>query len=182
MKIAAQERPGWRLCTGATSSITIRHWDNWYVIALALEQASAEGLLARLNWRNMQVDDGYLISEGVFTDPDGFLREAGGITGVTHREDLAFTLKPRYRFDVMIASRPILLLSLSARVGTPVVPAIGVAWRKADWLPHLRYYPTQRRLEVGATGRGWQVRLSADNLPHALRTGEVAVSVAPVKF
>ena len=147
-------------------------------------QITAEGLLGEVSWRGLYVEDGYILSPRVFTDREGFLHDCGGISGMGWHEDLTARINPFYRLDLVYMRRPNVLLGAAWQSGTRTVPNIGLAWpQPKPWLPYLRCYPTQNRLEIGAVGRGWQIRVSGDDwLDASPKHAEIALTVSPLRF
>ena len=165
---------GWSLDTQAE----VRLGKRW------LAQGTVEGLLGRLTWHGLAVEDSYVVSPRVFTDPEGFLHDYGGISGAAWSEDMRLRLNPYYRLDLICSSRPNTLLGVAFQAGTRTAGSAGLAWPQSKrWLPYLRCYPTQNRLEVGAVGSGWQVRISGDDwLPVSPKHAEIALSASALSF
>jgi len=145
---------------------------------------SVEGLLGAITWRGVAVEYIHFTSPGVFEDPEGFLHDFFDASGAEFREDSTMRLAPTYRLDLASRGHPNLLLAIASGNDNQMVPSVGVAWPQSKpWLPYLRAYPTQRWLELGAVGRRWQVRISADDWPTASpKHLEIAFSAAPVRF
>ncbi|MCX6376237.1 MAG: hypothetical protein NTU88_09455, partial [Armatimonadetes bacterium] len=149
-----------------------------------LGQATAEGLLGRVTWDEILVDDSGIVSPRTFTDPEGFLHDCGGITGTTWRENLSLRVTPYYRLDLIRIGRPYLLFGTSIQSGIRSTPNLGVAWpQRKKWLPYVKYYPAEGRLEVGGVGAGWQFRISGDDWIYSSpKHAEVAVSAQALRF
>jgi hypothetical protein len=152
--------------------------DSW------LGRVNIEGMIGRLRWNGLVVQDGYITSAGVFTDPEGFLRDCGGITGAEWSTNINTRLKPVYRLDLVSNGRPNVLLGYTSQPGTYGSPCIGLAWANhRNWLPYLRFYPIESRTEVGFIAHRWQLRISVDDWtfddPKRI---EAAVSVNPILF
>ena len=180
-----------RITSARTPTGTVRGsgWalDAQWVFALGRRwqaQVTAEGLLGRMHWRGLSVRDVYVTSPGVFTDPEGFLHDFGGISGAEWFEDLTASLDTCYRLDMIYAAHPNVLLSARRQAGTRSLLSAGLAWPQSrPWLPYFRYHPTQHRLEIGAVGTGWQLRVSGDDwLASSPKHAEIAISWAAVIF
>lgn len=145
---------------------------------------SVEGLAGKIRWRGLFVDDGWITSPGVFTDPEGFLHNCGGISGASWREDATLKINPCWRLDLILIGNPNLLIGVIGRPGDRTLPSVGAAWsQRTQWLPYFRCYPTQSRLEVGAVGRSWQFRISGDDwIFSSPKHAEIAVSAAAISF
>lgn len=130
------------------------------------------------------MEDSYITSPGIFTDREGFLRDYGGITGARWTQDMKASLNPYYRLEVISAGRPNVLLSLIRQTGVRSSVGLGLAWpQRRHWLPYARFYPAYKRTEIGAVGRGWQIRMAGDDWLFASpRNAEVGLSAAPIKF
>jgi hypothetical protein len=146
--------------------------------------AAAEGLIGQLSWQGLQTEDAYITSPGVFTDPDGFLHQSGGISGMTWTTNLKARLKPRYRLDLMDVSSPYTLLSISHYGGSRLLASIGLALPQDEgWLSIIRCYPAQKRLEISAVGKGWELVMSGDDwLTASPKHGEVRLVLSPIQF
>jgi len=147
-------------------------------------RVSAEGLLGRLGWRGLLVRDAYVTSPGVFTDPQGFLHDCGGISGAEWRENVSASLNTCWRIDLVSAARPQILLNGRFQAGARPLVGFGLAWpQRRPWTPYLRCYPSQHRLEAGAVGRGWQLRVSGDDwLGSSPKHAEIGISAAAAAF
>jgi len=158
--------------------LRLRCGDRW------LGQATVEGLLGQVSWDNLIVEDSRIVSPRTFTDPQGFLHDCGGISGATWTESRTARLNPYYRLDLIRTGRPNILCGIAFQSGARSTPNFGFAWpQRKKWLPYTRYYPAQRRLEVGAVGRGWQIRVSGDDwLDCSPKHAEVALTVSPLRF
>lgn len=144
-----------------------------------------EGLIGRVSWDAITLEHRFVQSPTVFTDPDGYLRDNGGITGVWSRDHLSLRANPRYQLDMVLAGSPDLLMGVSVRKGWPSIPYVGGAWecRDSARLFHLRYFPTEGRYEIGALGRRWHARLSADSLSSAsAKRVEASISASVSAF
>ena len=181
MKVIAANSPtgrvggeGWAMDVQGTFALGA-HWQG---------QIVAEGLLGKITWRGLAVQDSYILSPRVFADPEGFLRECGGMSGAKWYEELNASINPYYRMDLICTERPHILLGLAYQAGTGSVPSIGLAWPQSKaWLPYLRYYGTQNRLEIGAVGRGWQFRVSGDDwIAASPKHAEVALTASALRF
>ncbi len=158
--------------------VRLRYGDRW------VGQAAVEGLLGCVSWKGLTVEDGLIVSPRTFTDPEGFLRDCGGITGATWTENRTARLCPYYRLDLMRTGRPAMLLGISFRSGERIAPNFGAAWpQKRRWIPYTRYYPVQRRLEVGAVGSTWRLRISGDDWIYSSpRNAEVSAGLHVLTF
>lgn len=145
---------------------------------------TGEGLLGKISWKDLYVEDVYITSPGVFVDRDGFLRDTGGITGAGWRQNTSVRINPYYRTDFIYEGNPLILGGITFRSGMTSLPNAGLAWRqRRQWLPYTRYYPTERRLEAGAVGAGWQFSISADDwLTLSPRHAEISLSTTPIVF
>ena len=147
-----------------------------------LGQFTVEGLWGRVSWRQAYIEDAYIVSPRVFEDPDGFLHDYYSVSGVIHYEDRSYAINPYYSMDLVRKGKPDLLLGVAWQRGIGTFPAFGAAWPQSKpWLPYMRYYPTQGRLQVGAVGRGWQFRISADDFGSP-KCAEVALSGTGFRF
>lgn len=147
-------------------------------------QVTVEGLLGEMSWHDLQIEDSLIVSPRTFTDPDGFLHDCGGVTGAIWYDKRSYSINPYYRLDLISLNRPNLLLGYAWQSGMKTAPYLGVAWSwHGRWTPYTRYYPVQRRLELGAVGRGWQVRIAGDDwIFGAPSTAEIGVSAQAVRF
>lgn len=129
-------------------------------------QAAVDGLIGKINWRGLAVDDGYITSSGVFTDADGFLRDVGGdITGLSWNTDLSASVNPSFTLGLEYASHPCLLFNLALEPGENGVAGLGLAWpQKGSWIPYLRDYLTKDCIEIGITANNWKIRIASDDL------------------
>jgi hypothetical protein len=126
---------------------------------------AVEGLLGCAKWENLADRNLYLRSAYVFTDPDGFYRDAGGLSGTTQKRNLTLDINRHCRFELMRKSKTVYLLGgMSWQEGYDSVPDFGVAVKKYKSItPYTRVYPTENRVELGATGRGWHLAFSGDS-------------------
>ena len=158
---------GWSLDTQTRLSLG----DRW------LGQFTVEGLLGRISWQDAYIEDAYIVSPRVFEDPEGFLHDYYSVSGTIRHEDRSYAINPYYSVDLVHKGKPDLLLGVAWQRGMETVPACGAAWPQSKpWLPYLRYYPTQGRLQIGAVGRGWQFRVSGDDLASP-KHAEIALSI-----
>ena len=147
-----------------------------------LGQFTVDGLLGRISWREIYIEDSYIVSPRVFEDPEGFLHDYYSVSGVIHHEDRSYSINPYYSLDLVRKGKPSLLLGVAWQSGIGTLPAFGAAWPQSkSWLPYLRYYPTQGRVQIGAVGQGWQFRISADDLTYP-RHAEIALSGTGFRF
>jgi hypothetical protein len=158
--------------------LRLRCGDRW------LGQVTVEGLLGQVSWNGLIVDDSRIVSPRTFTDPQGFLHDCGGISGATWTESRTARLNPYYRLDLIRTGRPNILCGIAFQSGSRSTPNLGFAWpQRKKWLPYTRYYPVQRRFEIGAVGPGWQLRISGDDWIYASpQHAEVAVSAQALRF
>lgn len=148
------EGRGWSLDVRASFALG-RNWHG---------QFTAESLMGKVSWEGLSVEDSYITSPGVFQDADGFLHDTGGITGMGWRDDRSATTQPKYRIDLMRTGRTDTLLGVAWEPGLPATVCAGAAWpQRGSWLPYCRFYLPQERLEIGALGRGWYLRVSGDD-------------------
>jgi len=147
-------------------------------------QATVEGLLGQVSWNGLIVEDSRIVSPRTFTDPEGFLHDCGGISGATWTESRTARLNPYYRLDLVRTGRPNILCGIAFQSGSRSTPNLGFAWpQRKKWLPYTRYYPVQRRFEIGAVGPGWQFRISGDDwIFSSPKHAEVAVSAQALRF
>ena len=147
-----------------------------------LGQFTAEGLLGKISWRQTCVEDSYFVSPRVFEDPEGFLHDYYSVSGTIHYEDRSYSINPYYSLDLVRKGKPDLLLGMNWQRGIGTLPSCGAAWRQpAPWLPYMRYYPTQGRLQVGVVGPAWQFRVSSDDLTSP-KHAEIALSGRSFRF
>ena len=147
-----------------------------------LGQFTAEGLLGKISWQDAYVEDSYIVSPRVFEDPEGFLHDYYSVSGTIHYEDRSYSINPYYSLDLVRKGKPDLLLGMNWQRGIGTLPSCGAAWRQsAPWLPYMRYYPTQGRLQVGVVGQGWQFRVSADSLTSPKQV-EIGLSGTSLRF
>ncbi|NLN76315.1 MAG: hypothetical protein GX139_08390 [Armatimonadetes bacterium] len=125
---------------------------------------AAEGLLGRVKWKNLSDQNMYIQSTYVFTDPDGFYRDAGGISGIAKKRDLAVDINRNCRFELMRKSKIVNLIGgISWQEGYGSVADFGVAIKKYKSItPYTRIYPAESRIELGAVGKGWHLAFSGD--------------------
>lgn len=147
-------------------------------------RAVAEGLAGRISWDGLLTQDAYIVSPRVFIDPDGFLHDCGGVTGMTWSTNLNARVSPHYRLDFMESASPHTLLGVTYDGDTGLLASIGLAWpQKKAWVAYTRCYPTQKRIELGAVGRGWEFTVSGDDwLTSSPRHGEVSLALSPLHF
>lgn len=145
---------GWSLDARTTAKLGQR-WEGLF---------SVEGILGQVEWRNVEVQDAFVLSPRVFQDPQGFYHEAGEISGVATRKNLTLDVLRRCRVDVLRkGKRTDLIAGCVWRQGFDPSPNLGAAANQfRGWTPFARVYPTESRCELGAVGRGWLVSLSAD--------------------
>lgn len=146
---------GWALDTNLRVELG-QHWT---------AEAAVEGLLGELHWKNLKVTDGYIMSPRVFEDPDGYLNDISGtVTGATYPAELQWKLSPVYRVNLMTRQAPHILLGVTQQEVIGTVPSVGYAYHIGkQWLSAVRVYPTQRQLEFGIYGKGWQFTLAGDD-------------------
>lgn len=156
----------------------LRYADKW------LGQFAAEGLLGCVSWDGLQVEDSRIISPRTFTDPEGFLHDLGGISGALWYENQTQRINPYYRMDLVRIGHPDLLLGCGWQAGMRATPNLGMAWNHSGkWMPYTRYYPSQRHFEIGAVGRGWQLRISGDDwILGSPKHAEVGLSASAIRF
>lgn len=147
-------------------------------------RAVAEGLAGRISWDGLLTQDAYVMSPRVFMDPDGFLHDCGGATGMTWSTNVNARLSPHYRLDFMELASPHTLLGVTYDGDTGLLASVGLAWRqKKAWVAYTRCYPAQKRIELGAVGRGWELAISGDDfLTASPRHGEVSLALSPLQF
>jgi hypothetical protein len=106
------------------------------------------------------------------------------MTGAEWRSDMSCRLNPYFRLDLMRTGRPGVLLGLVSQAGERTVPSVGLAWSSDNGrLFHLRFFPTEDRLEVGAANHGWQLRISGDDWLFASpKHAEVSLWALPFRF
>ena len=158
--------------------LMLRYGDRW------LGQATVEGLLGQVSWNGLIVEDSRIVSPRTFTDPEGFLHDCGGISGATWTESRTARLNPYYRLDLIRTGRPNILCGIAFQSGARSTPNFGFAWpQRKKWLPYTRYYPVQRRFEIGAVGPTWQFRISGDDwIFSSPKHAEIAVSAQALRF
>lgn len=147
-------------------------------------RAGAEGLAGRISWDGLLTQDAWIVSPRVFIDPDGFLHDCGGATGMTWSTDLNARLSPHYRLDLMESASPHTLLGVYYQGDTGLLASVGLAWpQRNGWIAYTRCYPTQKRIELGALGKGWEFTVSGDDwLTASPRHGEVSLALSPLRF
>lgn len=145
---------------------------------------SAEGLLGRIRFDEMFVEDGSFTSAEVFMDPEGFLHDYGGITGAAWRENASVRIEPLYRAEIVRRGRVDLMIAFEDRARARRTQSVGAAIRRdGGWIPYARYYPSQDRFEIGAIGRNWRFRISGDDWPGAApRRLQAALSAVAISF
>lgn len=147
-------------------------------------QAVAEGIFAGINWDSVNVDDAYVQSLSVFTDPDGYLRDYGGIDGMESTQKCHVRPKGYYRLDMAYMDRTDLMFGMVFPVDVPSSVYLGAAWpTKKDISPYFRYYPSYKSLEIGGIAKGWQFYISGDDFLFASPMhAEIGVSVNALRF
>ncbi|MGB9586730.1 MAG: hypothetical protein ACPL7O_00985 [Armatimonadota bacterium] len=147
-------------------------------------RAVAEGLAGCISWDGLLTQDAYIMSPRVFVDPDGFLHDCGGATGMTWSTDLNARLSPHYRIDLMESASPHTLLGVYYHGDTRLLASVGLAWpQRNGWIAYTRCYPSQKRIELGALGKGWEFTVSGDDwLTASPRHGEVSLALSPLRF
>ncbi len=155
---------GW--CVDAAAELRANTWR---------ARVQVEGLLGRISWDSLTLDSGYLSSPRVFTDAEGFLRDAGGgFTGVTSRRNLAGPINPKVRLSLAGASGRAPLLSATFRKGDKPSISLGVMHSCADGrFRYVSYYPATKMGEVAFANSRLKLRLCSDswlfqNPKHAL--------------
>ncbi len=148
-----------------------------------LGQFTVEGILGSISWKGLQIEDSLITSPRTFTDPDGFMHDCGGISGAIWYGDRSYRINPYYRLDLIGLRRPNILLGCGWQSGLKAAPYLGTALAQKRWTPYTRYYPMQQRLELGAVGRGWQIRIAGDDWIFGdPKTAEVGLSAQAVRF
>lgn len=146
---------GWSL--DARSSLKIgKKWEG--VVAV-------EGILGEIQWDGVSVQDMYVVSPRVFTDPEGFYHDTGGISGVSSKRNLRLNVGRNCRIDLLRKGKRVdLLAGYMCEEGYDSIPNIGAAFRRGKWwTPYARLYPTESRCELGAAGHGWLLSISGDD-------------------
>jgi len=145
-------------------------------------QFTVEGLLGRVSWKQAYVEDSYFASPRVFEDPEGFLHDYWEVSGIGRNQDQSYAINPYYSLDLVRKGKPNLLLGVNWQNDIGTLPSCGAAWTQSNpWLPYVRYFPTQGRVQVGVIGQGWQFRISSDNLTSP-RHAEIALSGRGFRF
>jgi len=135
---------------------------------------AVEGLLGEMKWRGLSYQDAFILSPRVFTDPQGFYHDTGGISGVARKKNLRVDVGRSCRVDLVCKGRRVDLLGgVLWDQGYDAVPSVGAALNRASdasryptWrsiTPFVRIHPTQMRCELGAVGRGWLLSFSGDD-------------------
>jgi len=165
---------GWSL----DAELSFRIGQRW------MGRAVAEGLAGRVSCDGLLTQDAYIVSPRVFTDPDGFLHDCGGISGMAWSTNLNARLSPHYRLDLVESASPHTLLGISYHGDTGLLANVGLAWpQKKAWIAYTRCYPTQKRIELGAVGRGWEFAISGDDwLTASPEHGEITLALSPLRF
>lgn len=144
---------------------------------------SAEGLLGRIDFDGIYVQDAFFTSARVFEDRNGFLRDYGGITGAAWRENTSMRIDPVYRADVVRKGKPHVFAGFEDRQRARREISVGAAFpQSGGWMPYARLILQNHRLEVGATGTGWSLRFAADSVSGGVRNAEAAFSFAAMGF
>lgn len=174
MLSANADGQGWSL----DAELSFRIGQRW------IGRAIAEGLAGRISWGGLLTQDAYVVSPRVFVDPDGFLHDCGGATGMTWSTDLNARLSPHYRLDLMESASPHTLLGVSYQGDTGLLASVGLAWpQRNGWIAYTRCYLSQKRIELGALGKGWEFTVSGDDwLTASPRHGEVSIALNPLRF
>jgi len=167
---AGTQGSGWAL--DARAAITYdKRWEGLVAV---------EGLVGQIKWSRVTVRDEYVLSPRVFTDPDGFYRDTGGISGVSKKRDVRLDVGRTIRLDVLRKAKQLdVLAGCMWEQGYDAVPNLGVAFRRGKWwTPYVRVYPTEARCEIGAAARGWLLSISGDDWIFAApRNASVSLSV-----
>lgn len=147
-------------------------------------QWAAEGLMGKVKWSGLLVEDGYVVTPRAYQDPNGILHDFGGISGTQWHENMTVRINPLYRLDMIYSGHTNLLFGMECQAGSETLPNVGMAWNQSKpWMPYFRYYPTQKKLELGTVGRSWQFRVSSDDyLNLDPRRAEVSLSMVPIRF
>lgn len=126
---------------------------------------AVEGLLGQIKWEGLSLQDAFILSPRVFTDPEGFYHDTGGISGLARRKDLTLDVNRNCRVDLLRKGRRIdLLAGFTWQQGYDMVPNLGAALKRGrSWTPYTRIHPTESRAELGVVGRGWQISFSGDD-------------------
>lgn len=141
---------------------------------------AVEGLLGEMKWSRVPVEDMFVVSPRVFTDPQGFYHDTGGISGVASKRDVRLGVGRSCRVDVLRKGRQVdLLAGYLWEEGYAAVPSVGAALKRGRWwTPYARVYPTETRCEVGAVSRGWLLSISGDDwLLSAPRNATISLSL-----
>lgn len=145
---------------------------------------AAEGLAGEMKWSRVTVRDEYVLSPRVFTDPDGFYRDTGGISGVSRKREVRLDVGRTVRLDVMRKGKRVDVLGgCMWEQNYDAVPNLGAALRSGKWwTPYFRVYPTEARCEIGAAARGWLLSISGDDWIFAApRNATISLSVVAEK-
>lgn len=142
--------------------------------------AAVEGLFGEMRWSRVTVRDEYVLSPRVFTDPDGFYRDTGGISGVSKKREVNLDVGRTVRLDILRrGKRADLLAGYMWEEGYDAVPNLGAAFKRGRWTPYVRLYPTEARGEIGAAAHGWLLSISGDDWIFAAPRN-VAISLSVV--
>ncbi|MGC8864047.1 MAG: hypothetical protein ACP5R5_14920, partial [Armatimonadota bacterium] len=160
---------GW--CIDAGAELESSHWR---------AQVKAEGLWGRMSWNALAVDAGYLSSPRVFTDSEGFLRDAaGGFSGVSSRRNLSGPVDPLVRLYLARKCRRSPFLSAAVRRGEKPTAGIGLQWHSLNGRAgYFCWYPGTGIRELGLVLSRVRLRISSDTwLLRDARAAQAELSV-----
>ncbi|MCE5200884.1 MAG: hypothetical protein ABFD54_09785 [Armatimonadota bacterium] len=183
VKIVSSEDPGYEPTPGKGWSLDAHvqatiNKDWWCGI-------SVQGLAGKLSWQNLAVEDGYVMSQRVFEDPDGFLHDTGNISGLDYRQDVSLDLLSSGRADVVYSRRiPNVLLGITWVESYSTVPSIGLAWpQKKHWIPFVRWHARDNELQLGCIGSSFQLDVSMNEWPLRSSTNAgLMLQIGPLTF
>jgi len=141
---------------------------------------AVEGLLGEMRWDNVAVEDMFVLSPRVFSDPQGFYHDTGGISGVAAKRDVRLDVARSCRFDAVRRGKRIdLMAGYVWEQGFTAVPSVGAAIKRGKWwTPYARVYPTESRCEVGAVAHSWMLSVSGDDwILAAPKSATISLSV-----
>ena len=182
MRAVTSDRHDWQRIRGdgwaLDGRLRFRYHDDF------VGQVTVEGIMGRVAYKQLEVEDSLIVSPRTFTDPEGFVHDIGGVTGTIWYEDRAFDINPLCRVDAVWMRKPWVLMGVEWQDGYQTTPSFGFAWpQKMRWLPFVQYYPTQRRFELGAIGSGWQIGVAGDDwLLASPKSTEICVSLRALRF
>jgi hypothetical protein len=138
-------------------------------------ECDVDGLCGQLSWKRVYVDDTYLVSPSIYTDPNGFLHNFWEATGEEWQRSLTVNITPTIVSQLTYHGHPDLATMLYTDAnGTTPTFIIGWRWPHA-WNTLCGYAPTVHCYLLGIDSPCCGVDVSVDDL--GASTQQLSVSV-----